>query len=104
MLMIFFIFSNNEIETNYLNVKLSSEFKIKNLGQARKCLGMRISIDKSKNVITLDQYEYINQLLIKFTMINYNGINTPIKTNVNLVKSKNGDNRFPYQQLIGSLM
>ncbi|CAG4970927.1 unnamed protein product [Colias eurytheme] len=49
----FFVFSNCKKATEQLVQELSSKFKIKNLGQIRKCLGIRVKIDETK--ITLDQ-------------------------------------------------
>lgn len=61
----FYIYSNNQIETDELISILSSKFKIKNLGQVQQCLGMRVKIDKKLNTITLDQEQYIEHLLKK---------------------------------------
>lgn len=100
----FFIFSNDTVETKILKEKLSSRFKIKDLGEVKQCLGMRISIDKSKGIITLDQQQYVNQLLKRFNMSECNEVRTPMESNVNLKKGDFCETKFPYQQLIGSLM
>lgn len=100
----FFVYSNSKEETDKLVSVLSSNFKIKNLGQVQQCLGMRIKIDKKSNVITLDQEEYIDQLLHKFNMINCKSATTPMECKLNINKSETCDQQIPYQQLIGSIM
>ncbi|MDD9372396.1 MAG: reverse transcriptase domain-containing protein, partial [Acidimicrobiales bacterium] len=76
----FFIFSNNSVETSNLKTKLSSEFKIKDLGEAKQCLGVRFSFDKEKGIVTLDQKQYIEQLLVKFNMTDCKPATTPMES------------------------
>ena len=59
----FLVVSNCKSESDDLIEVLSQKFKIKNLGQVRYYLGMRVDINKNNNVITIDQEQYINQLL-----------------------------------------
>lgn len=49
----FLIFSNNNAETDYLIESLNKKLKIKNLGQVKQYLGMRINIDRNSKVTTL---------------------------------------------------
>lgn len=101
----FFIFSNDVSEEENVKFKLGQIFKIKDLGQIKNCLGMRVTVDKINNSITLDQEKYIDQILRKFNMIDCNTVATPIETNVNLVRQTDTCKKeLPYQQLIGSLM
>lgn len=100
----FFVFSNDENEVNYLNDKLSFEFKVKNLGKVKQCLGMRVNVDKQKGMITLDQEQYVDCLLNKFQMIDCKDVSTPIETKLTIEKGSNCDKSIPFQQLIGSLM
>lgn len=100
----FFIFSNDHIESENLKKELSNNFQLKDLGQAKQILGMNICIDKVKNVITLDQTEYIDTLLLKFNMVDCKTVETPMEKNLNLNKNKETSFSVPYQQLIGSLM
>lgn len=104
MLMIFCFFGRykrNSIFVNHENTK----FKIKNLGEAKHCLGLRINRDKSS--ITIDQEQYINDLLIKFNMIDCKTVCTPLEINVKLNVIEGEETcslEIPYQELIGSLM
>lgn len=100
----FFVFSNSELETSKITNVLSKNFKIKDLGQLRQCLGMRVTIDKDKNVIKLDQEQYIEKLLNKFNMVNCKLADTPMETKINLEKANVCDKQYPYQRLLGSLM
>lgn len=101
----FFVFSADTKETKFLESHLSSKFKIKNLGEAKHCLGLRINRDKSS--ITIDQEQYINDLLIKFNMIDCKTVCTPLEINVKLNVIEGEETcslEIPYQELIGSLM
>lgn len=101
----FFIFSNSDAETNFLKKELSSKFKIKDLGEMKQCLGMRVRIDQCKKLVTLDQEQYIDELLSRFNMMECKPVSTPMENNLKLIKSeKQDDTKFPYQQLIGGLM
>lgn len=100
----FLVYSNCKTESDNLIEILSQKFKIKNLGQVRNYLGMRVNINKSTNVITLDQEQYINQLLEKFDMSECHAVETPIECKLNVDKSNVCEEKLPYQKLIGSLM
>lgn len=100
----FLIFSNNTEETNKLKTILGSEFKLKDLGSVRRYLGMRINIDKKLNTITVDQQQYIEQLLCTFNMSDCKTADTPIECKLNLEKSEICMTNIPFQKLIGSLM
>lgn len=100
----FLIFSNCKHESDSLIDRLSQNFKIKNLGQVKRYLGMRVNIDKNKNVITVDQEQYIEQLLEKFDMVDCNSVETPIECKLSVEKSSTCEEKLPYQKLIGSLM
>lgn len=96
--MIFFVFSGSEQETSLLKESLSSEFKIKDLGFVQNCLGMRVIVDKKNGTITLDQENYIEELLLKFNISDCKSAETPIEPKLNLTKSENCDKKLPYQQ------
>lgn len=100
----FFVFSNCEMATNKLINELSCEFKMKDLGQIKQCLGLRVNMHK--NVITVDQEQYVESLLKRFNMLHCKTVKTPMEINLKLEKSQNSccDNNYPYRQLIGSLM
>lgn len=104
------LFTNEPTYSENLKSKLMNEFKMKFLGEAKQCLGIRIS--RSEGDIYLDQEEYISQMLIKFNMDKCNPVTTPTDVNVKLSKEmspKTAEERkemseIPYQQAIGSLI
>lgn len=100
----FLIFSNNEAETDKLKNVLGSEFKLKDLGPVRQYLGMRINLDKNNSVLTVDQQQYIEQLVCRFQMSDCKPQSTPIEPKINVEKSNECSPDIPYQRLIGSLM
>ena len=105
MWMIFFIFSNSDAETDFLKKELSLKFKIKDLGQMKQSLGMRVLVDKDNESISLDQEQYVDELLLRFNMTDCKPVNTPMESNLKLTKSEvKNDTDFLYQQLIGALM
>lgn len=65
---------------------------------------MRINLDKNKSVITVDQQQYIEQLVSKFQMSDCKTQTTPIEPKLNLQKTVGSLPNVPYQKLIGSLM
>lgn len=51
-------------------------FAIKNLGEAKYCLG--IEITRTRESISLSQSSYIRNLLVRFGMVDCKGANTPL--------------------------
>ncbi len=84
---------------------LKKEFKMKDLGQAHYCLGMRIQVNGNDGELSLDQEKYIRELLVRFGMEDCNGAPTPLDPNQDLfAEEQNLVTNVPYQELIGSLM
>lgn len=98
----FFVFSNCSTATDQLVNELSCKFKIKNLGQLKKCLGLRVNINE--NVITVDQAQYVDILLKRFNMLHCKTAETPMEMNLKLERSQNGCKDYPFRELIGGLM
>lgn len=101
----FFVFSNFPEETSFLKSTLNSQFKLKDLGEARHCLGMNICRNHETGIITLDQTNYIDQILARFNMSNCKPASTPLEVNPDCNVQVGICNKdIPYQQAIGSLM
>lgn len=100
----FFIFSNCNNESEHLKKILSGQFKIKDLGEVKQCLGINVKFDKQEKSVTLSQENYINVLLQKFHMTDCKTVDTPIESKLNVKIDQNVNDQVPYQQLIGSLM
>lgn len=103
----FLIFYRDIDDLNDLKSKLHDTFKMKDIGEARECLGIRIN--RKENEIELDQSTYIAQLITKFGADKLKSSKTPGDANVKLsIQQWNEDNdltgKVPYQELIGSLL
>ena len=61
-----------------LKESLAKEFVMKDLGAAKKILGMRIVQDKKAGVQTLSQEQYIEKVLCRFNMENAQPVKTPL--------------------------
>jgi hypothetical protein len=78
-----------------------NKFQVKNLGAAKNILGIRVV--RSNNVITLDQSNYIRNVLDGFNMQDCKPASTPLVTGTQLEKGV-CDTGFPHQSLVGCLM
>jgi hypothetical protein len=77
---------SNMKDINVLKKKLSNSFVMKDLGAAKKILGMRITRDRKNRKLTLSQGEYIEKVLDRFRMQNEKPINTPLASHFKLTK------------------
>lgn len=100
----FFVFYNCQNVYEELINELVAKFKIKDLGQIKQCLGMHVNV--YKDCITIDQKHFIESILKKYNMTDCSDSNTPMEINLKLSKNVNSNvvQKYPYQQLIGSLM
>src|SRR3954464_16031139 len=67
--------SMKEITT--LKAQLSSEFDMKDLGPAKKILGMEIKRDIKSSLLFLSQGKYIEKVLHRFNMHDANSVRSP---------------------------
>ncbi|KAJ8725064.1 hypothetical protein PYW07_016022 [Mythimna separata] len=98
----FYIFTNKAVESRTVIRQIGRSFKIKDLGEARECLGVRIE-RKSVNEIHLSQKQYISKILEKYGMLECKAVSTPVEMNLRLKSGEKNDNTR-YQEIIGSLM
>ena len=102
--------SKKEITT--LKAHLSSEFEMKDLGAAKKILGMEITRNRDSRVLFLSQQNYIKKVLHRFNMHDAKSVSTPIAPHFKLSASQypvsDEDveymSRVPYSSAAGSLM
>jgi hypothetical protein len=95
-----------------LKKKLANSFAMKDLGAAKKILGMRITRDRKNRKLTLSQGEYIEKVLERFRMQNEKPVSTPLASHFKLTKEmcpKTQEeieymSRVPYLSAVGSLM
>lgn len=104
-----FIYWKNETTLKELKRSLSSSFKMKDMGLAKSCVGIRVTY--MEDGIGLDQSAFINDILKRFGMENCNPVSTPIDINqkLSLNSTDEKDNQFitgtvPYQELVGCLL
>ena len=72
------IASNSKEYINGIKGWLSSNFEMKDMGEAAYILGVKISRDRSKKLLSLSQEPYINKILERFQMQHSKPIDTPI--------------------------
>ena len=66
---------------------LKSEFEMKDLGAAKRPLGMDISRDRSQGSLWLSQSQYIEKVLHKFHMSQEKPVSTPLAAHFRLSTS-----------------
>ena len=77
---------SNMQDINVHKNKLANPFVIKDLGVAKKILGMRITRHMKNHKLTLSQGEYIEKVLERFRMKNEKPIGTPLAYHFKLTK------------------
>ena len=75
-------------EINNLNTRLSSTFKMKDLGPAKQILGMKISRDRSAGTLNLSQELYIEKVLSRFRVNDAKPRTTPLANHFKLSKEQ----------------
>lgn len=86
---------------------MDESFKIKDLGSAKKCIG--ININQLKDAIEIDQCQYVEEILKRFNMDKCKPVRTPSDLNNKLTlkwwnESNDLTGKVPYQEAVGSLM
>lgn len=89
---------------NTVKQLLSREFEMTDVGEANKFLGMYIKQDIKNGTISLNQSQYLENVLRKFDMKNCKSKTTPMEKGLHLKKgdASNGSKQ-PYRELIGCL-
>jgi hypothetical protein len=95
------LFSNDESEKFYVKTHLMSKFEMKDFGEAKNILEIRLRREEGK--LFLDQKKYINDVLIRFNMTECKSVGTPYVVGATLERANECDD-CPYQEIVGSLM
>lgn len=99
-------------EVQNLKELLGSEFEMKDLGPAKRILGMDIHRDRENGVLTLSQGAYLEKVLRNFMMEESRPVSTPMGSHFKLSSTRE-DLRseihrvmesVPYSSAVGSLM
>jgi len=96
-----------ENKTTIMTIKrrLSERFEMKDLGIAKKFLGMEIEYGTDGS-IKIHQNQYIQQLLERHGMIGCNSVTTPLDTSVKLIAITESDapaDSTEYASIVGGL-
>jgi Reverse transcriptase (RNA-dependent DNA polymerase) len=106
------ISTTNMREIKKLKEQLSIAFEMKDLGVAKKILGMKITRDRSNRKLFLSQKEFAVKVIHRFGMEKAKVVSTPLaahfKLSAALSSTSNGERiymeNFPYSSAVGSLM
>ena len=106
------IAGNSKEYVNELKGWLSSNFEMKNMDEAAYNLGVKISRDRSKKLLSLSQEPYINKILERIQMQNSKPIDTLIAKGEGLSRKmypktpqeEEYMKKVPYTSAVGSLM
>jgi hypothetical protein len=100
------------LEVNKLKVLLSREFDMKDLGVAKKILGMEIRRNRDAKRLWLSQAGYVKKVLERFSMENAKLVSTPLANHFRLstsqcpktVEETEDMSKVPYASAVGCLM
>nr|AAT44257.1 putative polyprotein [Oryza sativa Japonica Group] len=106
------IAAKDKSEIEKLKAQLSSEFEMKDLGAAKKILGMEITRERHSGKLYLSQKGYIEKVLRRFNMHDAKPVSTPLaahfRLSSDLCPQSDYDieymSRVPYLSVVGSLM
>jgi hypothetical protein len=99
-------------EVNKLKALLSKEFDMKDLGVAKKILGMEIRKDRDAKKLWLSQANYVKKVLERFSMENAKPVSTHLANHFRLstsqcpktVEETEDMSKVPYASAVGCLM
>lgn len=84
---------------------LKGTFKMKDLGEILKYLGIDVVYNPKNKTMTLSQSEYISLLAEKYYGTDSNKINTPLETKLKLKSDKiKPETNIKFRNLIGALL
>jgi hypothetical protein len=107
------IVSKSIREIDNLKKTMSMEFEMKDLGEARKILGMEIVRDRESGRVWLSQKAYLQKVLQRFSQYNIDGtVSIPLSKEFKLDasmspksdKERKEMSSYPYASAVGSLM
>lgn len=76
--------SSSKIEILKVKTALGNEFKMKDLGMAKKILGMQLTRDRSSKTVFISQEEYFAKVLKIFHMEECKAVKTPFASHFKL--------------------
>lgn len=102
----FLIFWNNEQIFKSFKDFLMTNFRMKDIGVAEYCLGIRITRNFQDGKLWLDQENYTKKVLEKYNMVDCKPVKTPLNTSCKFSESSPpiDNTKVPYREAIGSLL
>jgi len=103
---VYFMDTKDSLLLNELKQKFMARWECCDLGKTTEFLGMHISCDCKNQKIFIDQYKYLEKVLVCFNVVT-NPTHTPLPSEFSFKPNeKQCDPKFRqnYQQLVGSLM
>ena len=105
------IIGKDRLEINRIKKLLGTEFEMKDMGEAKRILGIDIRRERPTR-ITLSQRDYIQKVLVKFCMSESKPVTTPLAPHFKLSQSQSPETEeekaymdsIPYASCVGSLM
>ena len=106
------IAANHLHDVNELKILLGKEFDMKDLGAAKRILGMEIHRDRGARKLWLSQKSYVEKVLNRFDMSNSKAVSTPLANHFKLTLDQcpKSDSeieymsKVPYASAVGCLM
>ena len=106
------IAAKDKSEIAKLKAQLSNEFEMKDLGAAKKIIGMEIIRERQSGKLYLSQKGYIEKVLRRFNMHDAKPVSTPLASHFRLSSALCPESdydieymsRVPYSSAVGSLM
>ena len=106
------IMSENLQEVKEVNSALSSKFEMVDFGEVSTVLGMRVTRDRKRGVLQIDQEKYAEDVLRRFNMEECKPISVPLSPGEKLSHEQGAFTETerramevtPYRQVVGSLM
>ncbi|KAK2414734.1 secreted RxLR effector protein [Trifolium repens] len=104
--------SSDKHEIQKLKEMLNGEFEMKDLGSAKRILGMDILRDRSKGELFLSQHDYLKKVVERFRMSDSKVVNTPLghhsKLSIKQCPQSEDERKkmesTPYASGVGSIM
>ena len=103
---------SNQTKIGKLKRSLHDKFAMKELGQARHILGVRIERNQTSKTLWLSQSDYMHKVLKHFNMDNAKPVSTPLPTTIQLSdrdspsieEERKLNGKIPYASAVGSIM
>jgi hypothetical protein len=93
-------------EINAMKSKISSRFKVKDLGPILHFLGMRMTRNRENRTVYIDQKSYVQQIIERFRMDSATPVSTLVDRSIIMKKCKDSDpstSQLQYQDAVGSI-